>query len=362
MGHHAQENDSSCGNSQSRCQRLPYRESKICFLLGWVSPDSYGIPELQAIFQHHWRYFYNMLSGYRPPPPPRLLPWGAFILTRAAPQYMIFHTGNSCRHKSRCALPIMLRTAVRNESSFDSLGPPGDRNRRLGADEACLTNPDAELHSRKSDQSQSLRQQIMRVCLFPLISPNPRQLHFQWTRPPPPHQSLDTQHCTAQLVLLVWSERVWAEEPPTTPVPGRTRLKAASSSPAAPHCSCPTCLSRSRWGVFPSPQPPFSYYEALLVGLVGTQKKGRAWTCHFSPLTRRLGSNSDHKPLVTSSFSKVFSHCLDRLSPHFTWHIPPLLPEVLYSACRPPYGPLERAVSSTTHLNLVLCMAPRLRQ
>lgn len=160
------------------CQRLPYRESKICFLLGWVSPDSYDIPELQAIFQYHWRYFYSVLSGYRPPPPARLLPWGAFILTRAAPQYMIFHTGNSCQHKSRCALPMMLRTAVRNECSFDSLGPPGDRNKRLGVDEACLTNPDAELHSLKSDQSQSLRQQIMRGCLFPLIAPNLRQLHF----------------------------------------------------------------------------------------------------------------------------------------------------------------------------------------
>lgn len=181
------------------CQRLPYRESKICFLLGWVSPDSYGIPELQAIFQSHWGYFYSVLSGYRPPPSPNDFYPGVllYILTRAAPQYMIFHTGNSCRHKSRCALPIMLRTAVRNECSFDSLGPPGDRNRRLGVDEACLTNPDAELHSRKSDQSQSPSQQIMRVCLFPLIAPTrdsftsngPDPLHHTnpWTHSIAPH-------------------------------------------------------------------------------------------------------------------------------------------------------------------------------
>lgn len=122
-------------------------------------------------------------------------------------------------------------------------------------------------------------------------------------------------------------------------MPGRTRLKAASSS-AAPHCSCLTCLSRSRLGGFPSPLPPFPYHEILL-GLVGKKSSSccNTWTCHVSPLTRRLGSKSDHKPLVTSSFSKVFSHtphCLNRLSPHFTWEISSLSPEVLYSACRPP--------------------------
>lgn len=168
-------------------------------------------------------------------------------------------------------------------------------------------------------------------------------------RPPPPHQSWDLRiapHNQSQSCLCC-GEKLSRR---TSHV--RAREELGSRPPAHPPLSCPTFSLADLDGYSPIPSAPFPH--EVLLGLVGRTLKP-ANTCHVSLFTRRLGSKSDHKPLVTSSFSKVFSHThpqrLNCLSPHLTWGEFSSA-EVLYSACRPLSGLLERPLRRPPRLDI----------